>query len=73
MRARFAACRPGYSFEFRGARWQVRCVDGSVIADTDASSAVCAEAAACVTTLPPEASAQEKSLGLTRRREDAWI
>lgn len=57
MRARFAACRPGYSFEFRGARWQVRCVDGSVIADTDASSPVHAEAAACLRALPPEASA----------------
>jgi putative component of membrane protein insertase Oxa1/YidC/SpoIIIJ protein YidD len=52
IRARFAACRPGYSFEFGGAGWQVRCVDGSVIADADASTAIHAEAAACLRALP---------------------
>lgn len=52
IRARFAACRPGYSFEFRDAGWQVRCVNGSVIADADASAAVHAEAAACLSVLP---------------------
>lgn len=52
MRARFAACRPGYSFEFGDARWQVRCVDGSVIADIEASPVVHAEAAVCSSLLP---------------------
>lgn len=52
IRARFAACRPGYSFEFGCAGWQVRCVDGSVIAAGDASPVVHAEAAACLCALP---------------------
>lgn len=51
IRARFAACRPGYSFEFGGGAWQVRCVDGSVIVCADASAAVHAEAAACLSVL----------------------
>ncbi len=52
IRARLAACRPGYSFEFAAAGWQVRCADGTVIADADASTAVHAEAAACMSALP---------------------
>lgn len=51
IRARFAACRPGYSFEFGEAGWQVRCVDGSAIDCKDASAAVHAEAAACLSVL----------------------
>lgn len=52
IRARFAACRPGYSFEFGDEGWQVHCVDGSVIAEADASTAVRAEATACMIALP---------------------
>lgn len=52
VRARLAACRPGYSFEYVGVRWTVRCTDGSAIADEDASPAVHDEAAACRAVLP---------------------
>lgn len=57
IQARFAACRPGYTFEFHdagesgGAGWQVRCVDGSVIDDADTSAVVRAEAAVCLSAL----------------------
>lgn len=51
LRARFAACRPGYSFEFDDACWQVHCVDGSVIDRADASPVVHAEARTCLSVL----------------------
>jgi putative component of membrane protein insertase Oxa1/YidC/SpoIIIJ protein YidD len=51
IRARFAACRPGYSFEFGSTGWHVCCVDGSVIGAADASTVVHAEAAACLSAL----------------------
>jgi putative component of membrane protein insertase Oxa1/YidC/SpoIIIJ protein YidD len=54
MRARFAACRPGYSFEYEGCGWRAMCVDGSVIAAADASNVVRHEAAVCQRVLPPE-------------------
>lgn len=47
IRERWAACRPGYTFEFDGDRWTVTCVDGSYIAADEASYAVRYEATAC--------------------------
>lgn len=52
MRARFAACRPGYSFVYDGTRWHAICVDGSIIAGDDASNAVRYEATLCRRILP---------------------
>jgi hypothetical protein len=65
VRARFAACRPGYSFEFGDGRWQVRCVDGSVIGRADASPALHAEAATCL-------SALAASLGPSAAVSKSW-
>jgi putative component of membrane protein insertase Oxa1/YidC/SpoIIIJ protein YidD len=51
MHRRFAACRPGYNFEFEDDRWRAVCVDSSAIADSEASQVVREEAAACLLTL----------------------
>lgn len=52
MRARWAACRPGYSFEYSDKSWRLRCADGSVIPPADASPVVHQEAAMCRLLLP---------------------
>lgn len=66
MRARLAACRPGYMFEYERDCWHAICVDGSTIAADDASEVVGQEAAICQRVLPPEGAA------IRIRREVKW-
>jgi len=44
MTRRFAACRPGYAFEFWDNDWRLACVNGSYIPSVEVSRAIHAEA-----------------------------
>lgn len=47
MRARFAACRPGYTFEYDDHTWWLVASEGTVVPSPDLSPALVAEAMAC--------------------------
>jgi putative component of membrane protein insertase Oxa1/YidC/SpoIIIJ protein YidD len=56
MRSRFAACRPGYTFEYDDESWWLIGVEGTAVASANLSPALVTEARAC--RIPVDANQQ---------------